>query len=551
MRSDNIKKGIARTPHRGLLMATGVSRKNMDTPFIGIASSFTDLIPGHIGMRDLERQIEKGIHSGGGQAFIFGVPAVCDGIAMGHCGMRYSLPSRDLIADCVETVAEAHQLDGLVLLSNCDKITPGMLIAALRLNIPTIIVTAGPMLDGESKCEKLSMIKGSFEAVGKFRSGVIDKKRLLELEEESCPTAGSCQGMYTANTMACLTEVMGMSLPFCATSAAVSSKKRRIAFDSGMQIVNLVKKDIKPRDIVDKDTLRNAIICDLAMGGSTNSFLHILALASAGEIDVTLKDFEELSHKIHQILKLDPAGEPTMTDFHHGGGVPALLKTLLEANVGIKDKLTTSEMMLSEITKDAYVDKSLIHPYSEPVTTKPGLGILYGNLAPDGCVTKISGIDESCYEFEGIAKTFDSEEDAMKALEDDKIKAGDILVIRYEGPKGGPGMREMLAPTSLLVGKGLGTTCALITDGRFSGGTRGVCIGHVCPEAAEGGPIALIKDGDKIKININTRNIEILVSDEELAMRKSELKPFELKCKSGYLAKYAKNVQDASHGAIV
>lgn len=551
MRSDNIKKGIARTPHRGLLMATGVSRKNMDTPFIGIASSFTDLIPGHIGMRDLERQIEKGIHSGGGQAFIFGVPAVCDGIAMGHCGMRYSLPSRDLIADCVETVAEAHQLDGLVLLSNCDKITPGMLIAALRLNIPTIIVTAGPMLDGESKCEKLSMIKGSFEAVGKFRSGVIDKKRLLELEEESCPTAGSCQGMYTANTMACLTEVMGMSLPFCATSAAVSSKKRRIAFDSGMQIVNLVKKDIKPRDIVDKDTLRNAIICDLAMGGSTNSFLHILALASAGEIDVTLKDFEELSHKIHQILKLDPAGEPTMTDFHQGGGVPALLKTLLEANVGIKDKFTTSEMMLSEITKDAYVDKSLIHPYSEPVTTKPGLGILYGNLAPDGCVTKISGIDESCYEFEGIAKTFDSEEDAMKALEDDKIKAGDILIIRYEGPKGGPGMREMLAPTSLLVGKGLGTTCALITDGRFSGGTRGVCIGHVCPEAAEGGPIALIKDGDKIKININTRNIEILVSDEELAMRKSELKPFELKCKSGYLAKYAKNVQNASHGAIV
>lgn len=551
MRSDNIKKGIARTPHRGLLMATGVSRKNMDTPFIGIASSFTDLIPGHIGMRDLERQIEKGIHSGGGQAFIFGVPAVCDGIAMGHCGMRYSLPSRDLIADCVETVAEAHQLDGLVLLSNCDKITPGMLIAALRLNIPTIIVTAGPMLDGESKCEKLSMIKGSFEAVGKFRSGVIDKKRLLELEEESCPTAGSCQGMYTANTMACLTEVMGMSLPFCATSAAVSSKKRRIAFDSGMQIVNLVKNDIKPRDIVDKDTLRNAIICDLAMGGSTNSFLHILALASAGEIDVTLKDFEELSHKIHQILKLDPAGEPTMTDFHHGGGVPALLKTLLEANVGIKDKFTTSEMMLSEITKDAYVDKSLIHPYSEPVTTKPGLGILYGNLAPDGCVTKISGIDESCYEFEGIAKTFNSEEDAMKALEDDKIKAGDILIIRYEGPKGGPGMREMLAPTSLLVGKGLGTTCALITDGRFSGGTRGVCIGHVCPEAAEGGPIALIKDGDKIKININTRNIEILVSDEELAMRKSELKPFELKCKSGYLAKYAKNVQDASHGAIV
>ncbi len=551
MRSDSIKKGIARTPHRGLLMATGVSKKNIKAPFIGIASSFSDLVPGHIGMRDLERQIEKGIHSGGGQSFIFGVPAVCDGISMGHCGMRYSLPSRDLIADCVETVAEAHQLDGLVLLSNCDKITPGMLIAALRINIPTIIVTAGPMLDGESRCEKLTMIKGSFEAVGKFRNGVIDQNRLLELEEESCPSAGSCQGMYTANTMACLAEAMGMSLPFCATSSAVSSKKRRIAFDSGMQIVELVRNNIKPLDIIDKDTLRNAIICDLGMGGSTNSFLHILALANAGEIDVSLKDFEELSHKIHQVVKLDPAAEPTMTDFHKGGGVPALMKTLVDANIGIVDKNTVCGLKLSEISKDAYVNTDLIHPYEKPLTTKPGLGILYGNLAPGGCVTKISGIDESCYEFEGVAKTFDSEEDAMAALEEDKIKPGDILIIRYEGPKGGPGMREMLAPTSLLVGKGLGTSCALITDGRFSGGTRGICIGHVCPEAAEGGNIALIQDGDKIKIDINTRQISLLVSEDELSRRRANLKPFELKCKSGYLAKYAKNVQDASHGAIV
>ena len=551
MRSDNIKKGIAHTPHRGLLMAAGVSRKNMAAPFIGIASSFSDLVPGHIGMRDLERQIEKGIHSAGGQAFIFGVPAVCDGISMGHSGMRYSLPSRDLIADCIETVAEAHQLDGLILLSNCDKITPGMLIAALRLNIPAIIVTAGPMLDGESRCEKLSMIKGSFEAVGKFRSGVIDEKRLLELEEESCPTAGSCQGMYTANTMACLTEVMGMSLPLCATSAAVSSKKRRIAFDSGMQIVDLVRKNICPLDIVDKDTLRNAIICDLAMGGSTNSFLHILAIANSGGIDITLKDFEELSHKIHQVVKLDPAAAPTMTDFHKAGGVPALLKTLIDANIGITDRITVCGLKLSEITKDAYIDKSLIHPYDEPFTTKPGLGILYGNIAPDGCVTKISGIDESCYYFEGVAKTFDSEEEAMYALENDEIKSGDILIIRYEGPKGGPGMREMLAPTSLLVGKGLGTSCALITDGRFSGGTRGVCIGHVCPEAAAGGNIALIKNGDKIVIDIDKRQINLLVSDEELEKRRLSLKQFELKCKSGYLTKYAKNVQDASHGAIV
>lgn len=551
MRSDNIKKGIAHTPHRALLMATGVSKQNMDAPFIGIASSFTDLVPGHIGMRDLERQIEKGIHTGGGQAFIFGVPAVCDGISMGHSGMRYSLPSRDLIADCVETMAEAHQLDGLVLLSNCDKITPGMLIAAMRLNIPTIIVTAGPMLDGESRCEKLSMIKASFEGIGKYRSGQIDKNRLLEMEEESCPSAGSCQGMYTANTMACLTEAMGMSLPYCASASAVSSKKRRIAFDSGVQIVDLVKKNIKPRDIVDKNTLRNAIICDLALGGSTNSFLHILAIANAGEIDVTLKDFEDLSHKIHQVVKLDPAGNPTMTDFHKGGGMPALMKILMSANIGIADKNTCCGLKLSEITQNAYVNTDLIHPYSEPFTTKPGLGILYGNIAPDGCVTKISGIDEKCYEFEGIAKTFDSEEDSMAALEGDKIHTGDIVVIRYEGPKGGPGMREMLAPTSLLVGKGLGTTCALITDGRFSGGTRGICIGHVCPEAAMGGNIALIKDGDKIKININTREITLMVSDEELSDRRKHLKPFELKCKSGYLAKYAKNVQDASHGAIV
>lgn len=551
MRSDNIKRGLARTPHRGLLMAAGVSKKNMDVPYIGIASSFTDLVPGHIGMRDLERQIEKGIHSAGGQAFIFGVPAVCDGISMGHSGMRYSLPSRDLIADCVETMAQAHQLDGLVLLSNCDKITPGMLIAALRINIPTIIVTAGPMLDGESRCEKLTMIKGSFEAVGKYRNGVISKDRLLELEEESCPSAGSCQGMYTANTMACLAEVMGMSLPLCATSSAVSSKKRRIAFESGMQILELVNQNIKPRDIINRDTLRNAIIADLAMGGSTNSFLHILALANAGEIDVTLKDFEELSNIIHQIVKLDPAAEPTMTDFHKAGGIPALLKTLADANIGLKDNITTSGLNLFTLCKDAYVNPDLIHPYNKPLTTKPGLGVLYGNIAQGGCVTKISGIDEKCYEFQGIAKTFDSEEDAMKALEDDKIKSGDVIIIRYEGPKGGPGMREMLAPTSLLVGKGLGTTCALITDGRFSGGTRGICIGHVCPEAADGGVIAIIQDGDKIKIDINKRSVDVLISDDEISERRAKLKPFESKCESGYLSKYARMVQDASHGAIV
>ncbi len=554
MRSDNIKKGIAKTPHRSLLMATGVSKKNMQAPFIGIASSFSDLIPGHIGMRDLERQIEKGIHTGGGQAFIFGVPAVCDGIAMGHEGMRYSLPSRDLIADCVETVANAHQLDGLVLLSNCDKITPGMLIAAARINIPTIIVTAGPMLDGESKCEKLTMIKGAFEAIGKYRNGEIDENRLLELEEASCPSAGACQGLYTANTMACLTEVMGMSLPHCATAPAVSSEKRRIAFESGVQIVELVRRGKYPLDIINKDSLRNAIIADLGMGGSTNSFLHILALSNAAGLDdkngVSLKDFEELSHKIHQFVKLEPSNNITMSAFHNAGGVNAVLKELLKSIPEFKDLEGVTLSKTSEIVKNAYADKSVIHDYSEPFTTKPGLGILYGNIASEGSVIKISAVDPSCYEFEGVAKTFDSEEEAMKALENDKIKEGDVVVIRYEGPKGGPGMREMLAPTSLLVGKGLGTKAALITDGRFSGGTRGICVGHICPEAANGGVIALIEDGDKIKIDINKRSLDLLVDEKTLEERKSKLKPYIIKDK-GFLGKYARTVSDASHGAIV
>ena len=549
MKSDNVKKGIARTPHRGLLMATGVSKNNMKAPFIGIASSFSDLVPGHIGMRDLERQIEKGIHSAGGQAFVFGVPAICDGIAMGHSGMRYSLPSRDLIADCVESVAAAHQLDGIVLLSNCDKITPGMIIAAQRLNIPAIIVTAGPMLDGVCRGEnKLTMVTGSFEAVGRFRKGEISEEHLLAMEENSCPSAGACQGMYTANTMACLAEVLGMSLPYCSSASAVSSQKRRIAFDSGMQIVELVKKDVKPSDIITKDALTNAIVAALALGGSTNTFLHLLAIANAGEIDVTIDDFDRLSRQIHQIVKINPSSSLTMTDFHYAGGIPAVLKSLKDL---LKNTNTVSGLKTYEIAHSAWSDEKVIPSYEKSEYTQAGLGVLYGNLAEDGCVTKISGIDPECLQFEGVAKTFDSEEDAMAALENDKIKAGDVIIIRYEGPVGGPGMREMLAPTSLLVGKGLGKSCALITDGRFSGATRGICIGHVCPEAANGGVIALVEDGDKIIIDIEKRSIELCVDDKVLEKRRQNLKPFELKVKSGYLAKYAKNVSDASHGALV
>ena len=498
----------------------------------------------------MERQIEKGIHSAGGQAFIFGTPAICDGIAMGHGGMNFSLPSRDLIADCVESVVAAHQLDGVVLLSNCDKITPGMILGALRLNIPTIMVTAGPMLDGCSKRERLTMIKGSFEAIGKYHAGEITEKRLYEMEEESCPSAGACQGLYTANTMACLTEIMGLSLPYCATSAAVSAKKRRIAFESGMKVVELVQNDVKPLDIINKDSIRNAIIADLALGGSTNSILHLLAIANGADAGITLKDFEELSFKIPQIIKLDPSSSMTMTDFHNAGGIPATIKTIYGKTPELKNLQTVSGLTIEQIANSTWVDEEVIKPFDRPITSNPGLGVLYGNLSPEGAVIKVSGVDESCFEFEGKAMPYNSEEEAMKAIQTDEIKAGDVVVIRYEGPKGGPGMREMLAPTSLLVGKGLGKSVALITDGRFSGGTRGLCVGHISPEAMQGGLLALVEKGDKIKISINKRSIELLVDEKELEKRKATFKPLELKVQKGYLARYAKTVQSASVGAI-
>ena len=550
MKSDNVKKGINKAPHRSLLYATGVSKNNIKKPFIGIASSFSDLVPGHIGMRDLERQIEKGIHSGGGQSFIFGVPAICDGIAMGHSGMHYSLPSRDLIADCVESVASAHQLDGLVLLTNCDKITPGMLIAALRMDIPCIVVTAGPMLDGKCKNETLTMIRGTFEAIGKYRNGEISEAKLCEMEETCCPSAGACQGLYTANTMACLTEVMGMSLPFCATAAAVSSQKRQIAFDSGLKIVELVEKNIKPSDIITRDAIRNAITVDLALGGSTNSILHLLAIANSGEIDITLEDFAELSSKVRQIIKLDPSALPTMTDLHNAGGIPGVIKTIMEKDGFLKDLKTLSGLKLKEIAKHAWVDNNIIHTMDNPISTEAGLAVLKGNLAPDGAVVKISGVEKECWTFEGKAKVFNSEEEAMEGIEKNKVIAGDVVVIRYEGPKGGPGMREMLAPTSLLVGKGLGKKCALITDGRFSGGTRGLCIGHVCPEAPDAGLIALVQNGDTIKIDIPNRTVTLDVPDEVLLERKNNfVQPIQKPLK-GYLSKYIKTVQSASQGAI-
>ena len=550
MRSDIIKKGIDHAPHRALLYAGGLSDKNIDRPFIGIASSFSDLVPGHVGMRDLERQIEKGIHSNGGQAFIFGVPAVCDGIAMGHCGMRYSLPSRDLIADCVESVASAHQLDGLVLLTNCDKITPGMLIAALRLNIPCVIVTAGPSLEGNCKGESLTFIRGSYEAIGKYRIGEITEKKLCEMEHYACPTIGSCQGLYTANTLACLTEVMGMSLPGCATAAAVSSKKKRIAFESGYAVCDLVRNNILPRDIITKESIRNAIIVDLTLGGSTNSILHLLAIAQSADIDLSLDDFEELSSKIPQIIKLDPSSTLTMTDLDNAGGISGVFKTLWTNTPELKNTKNILNQTVEEIAQNAWVNNEVIRPLDNPITNNPGLAILRGNIAPNGAVVKISGVDKDVFEFRGKAKVFNHEEDAMKAITDDIVSAGDVVVIRYEGPKGGPGMREMLAPTALLVGKGLGKKCALITDGRFSGGTRGLCIGHISPEASVGGTIGLIEDGDIIEININNRTINLCVDENELQKRKENFKPYQNEVPKGYLSKYQKSVSQAHLGAI-
>jgi len=550
MKSDNIKEGINKAPHRALLYATGVTKEGMKKPFIGIASAFSELVPGHVNMRDLERFIEKGIHSGGGQSFIFGVPAVCDGIAMGHSGMKYSLPSRDLIADCVETVASAHQLDGLVLLTNCDKITPGMLIAALRLDIPCIVVTAGPMIEGHCKHKKLMFINGSFEAIGKYRIGEMTEEELHESEENCCPGSGSCQGLYTANTMACLTEIMGMSLPYCASSLSVSAKKRRIAFESGMRIVDMVKEDLKPSQIITRESLRNAIIADLTLGGSTNSILHLLAISHTAGIDISLEDFEELSKKIPQIIKLDPSSDLTMNDFDNAGGIPGVMRTIYGKIPEFKNTKGVSGFSIEEIAEKSWVDNDVIRTLDNPITSNPGLAVLRGNIAPDGAVVKISGVDSSCMVFEGTAKVYTSEEDAMTAIETDEVKAGDVVVITYEGPKGGPGMKEMLAPTSLIVGKGLGKQVALITDGRFSGGTRGLCIGHICPEAADGGLIGLVENGDKIKINIPQRTLTLDVPQSVLDERKAKFvmpKPKETK---GVLAKYARSVQSASKGAI-
>ncbi len=549
MRSDTITKGLERTPHRALLKGAGVPQSEMEKPFIGVATSFTDLIPGHVGMRDLERFIEKGVHTGGGYSFFFGIPGVCDGIAMGHKGMHYSLPTRELIADMVESVAEAHRLDGLVLLTNCDKITPGMLMAAARLNIPSIVVTAGPMLSGRgSDGRRYSFVTDTFEAMARYKAGVIDGKELQVCEDNACPGVGSCQGLFTANTMAILTETLGMSLPRCGTALAVSALKRRIAFASGEKIVELVKNQVTPRQILTREAFENAIRVDLALGGSSNTVLHLLAIAREAGVDLPLETFDILSRETPQIASMNPAGEHFMEDLDVAGGVLGVLKQLGER---VKDSQTVMGLstlqLVSGIDK---VDETVIRPVDKPVKKEGGIAILTGNLAPKGAVVKQSGVSDKMMQFTGTARCFNSEEEAMAALMDGKIVSGNVVVIRYEGPKGGPGMREMLAPTAAIMGLGLGDSVALITDGRFSGGTRGPCIGHISPEAAEGGPIALVEEGDQIVLDIPSRKLELLVDEETLKQRQAAWRRPEPKIKSGWLSRYAKVVTSAYTGAI-
>ena len=549
MRSKTIKEGIERAPHRALLYATGICKSEMKKPFIGVATSFTDIIPGHIGMRDIERFIEKGVHAGGGYPFLFGIPGICDGIAMGHMGMHYSLPSRELIADMVESVTEAHQFDGLVLLTNCDKITPGMLMAAARLNIPAIVVTGGPMLSGHLHGKRLSLVNDTFEAVGKYKKGLIKKDELEALEMCACPGAGSCQGMYTANTMACITEALGMSLPGCATSLAVSADKRRIAFESGERIVELIKKNITSRKILTRNAFENAIMADLALGGSTNTVLHIPAIAHDAGVELPLETFDILSKKTPHLADMLPGGRYYLEDLDWAGGIPALMKRLRK---NLHNNITVSGRKIYEIADSAVVvDEDVIRPMNKPYHKEGGIAILRGNLAPDGAVVKQSAVTPNMMRFEGTARVFDSEEAGMKAILDGKIKAGDVVVIRYEGPKGGPGMREMLSPTAAIAGMGLSESVALITDGRFSGGTRGPCIGHISPEAMEGGAIAILKNGDKIRIDITNRKIDVLLSDAEIKERLNKWKPIQPKITKGYLARYARMVSSAGSGAVM
>jgi dihydroxy-acid dehydratase len=553
LRSNMIKKGFDRAPHRSLLRAAGVKEEDFDKPFIAVVNSYIDIVPGHVHLQEFGKLVKEAIREAGGVPFEMNTIGVDDGIAMGHIGMRYSLPSREIIADSVETVVSAHWFDGMVCIPNCDKITPGMMMAAMRLNIPTIFVSGGPMAAGRTSDGRKISLSSVFEGVGAYQSGKIGEKELQELEQYGCPTCGSCSGMFTANSMNCLAEALGLALPGNGTILAVAPERKEFVKQSAKQLMKLIEMDLKPRDIVTEKAIDNAFALDMALGGSTNTVLHTLALANEAGIDYPLERINEVAARVPHLSKLAPASDVHIEDLHEAGGVSAALNELSKKEGTLHlDTMTVTGRTLGENiagceVKDYNVIRSIDNPFSE----KGGLAVLFGNLAPDGAIIKTGGIQGGITRHEGPAIVFDSQEEALEGIAKGKVKEGHVVIIRYEGPKGGPGMPEMLAPTSQIVGMGLGRKVALVTDGRFSGASRGLSIGHASPEAAEGGPLAFVENGDHIVIDIEQRTMNVQVSEEEWEKRKANWKGFEPKVKTGYLARYSKLVTSASTGGIM
>ena len=551
-RSENIKSGVDRTPNLSLLYALGFTKEEISRPIIGVVNSFSEIVPGHMHLDKITQAVKEGIYAAGGTPIVFPAIAVCDGIAMGHVGMKYSLVSRDLIADSTEAMVMAHQFDGLVMIPNCDKNVPGLLMAAARVNIPAIFCAGGPMLAGHLKDGRRTCLSHMFEAVGAYHAGKLDEAGVDDYTKNACPSCGSCSGMYTANSMNCLTEAIGMSLRGNGTIPAPYSARIRLAKLTGMKIIELVEKNIRPRDIMTHDAFRNAEAVDMALGCSTNTMLHLPAIAHEAGVEINLSDANSISERTPNLCHLAPAGDTFMEDLDRAGGVYAVMNELAKKNLIRTDLITaTGKTVAENISGANNTDTNIIRPIENPYSPNGGIAVLKGNLAPDGCVVKRSAVSPEMMKHEGPARVFDSEDDAIRTIYDGGIKPGDVVVIRYEGPKGGPGMREMLNPTSAICGMGLDTSVALITDGRFSGATRGASIGHVSPEAASGGNIALVHEGDIISIDINNYSITLKVSDEELSERRKNWKPNEPKIKTGYLARYARLVTSADKGAIL
>jgi dihydroxy-acid dehydratase len=553
VRSDLIKSGISRAPHRALLKATGIKDEDMHKPFIAVVNSYIDIIPGHVHLQQFARLVKDAVRAAGGVPFEFNTIGVDDGIAMGHGGMKYSLPSRELIADCVETMIEAHQFDAMVCIPNCDKIVPGMLMAAVRVNIPAIFVSGGAMPAGRTPDGRVVDLISVFEGVGAYQAGKINENDLKILEDHACPACGSCSGMFTANSMNCLMEALGMALPFNGTAQALSEEREQLARKAGEMILELVSKQIKPRDIITADALDDAFALDMAMGGSTNTVLHTLAIAHEAGIDYPLQRINQVADKVPQICKVSPASRWHMEDVHRAGGVPAILKEIHRgAGLLHTGRMTVSGRSLGEVIENAEIrDTEVIRPVSQAYSPLGGLAVLFGNLAPGGAVVKTGGVDAKMVCFSGPSRIYESQDEAMDGIMAGEVRSGDVVVIRYEGPRGGPGMQEMLSPTSAIMGMGLGDSVALVTDGRFSGGTRGACIGHVSPEAAAGGPIAALRAGDVIEMDLKLRTLKVRLSEKEITDRLACLTPFEPRIMSKWLRRYARQVSSADSGAVL